>query len=205
MEKHEPLFCPSWLHADWSLIPSHMQHSIKIYVERGLSGGSFLYAVLCGDLAQAVARADHINSECLKDYVSFLSIYAPSACWGAKEKVEAWIDRGGLSGTTPPTPNGKPRIFAFVNGGSPGWYSGAAIAEDGTVLPAGHVSSTPEWSRHDMGADGTSTWKHDIYSLHYPHGFQVEWVENVKEHLVLWPIIEKLKTESAAMKAEKVT
>lgn len=194
---HEKLECPSWAGADWSLIPEHCQSGVREFIERGLPPGGFLTAVLGGDLGDASARADHINASRLGDYAAFLRMYAPAEAWGTRENFQHWCERGGLAGRAPATDTGKPKIFAFVNGGSPGWYSGAAIAEDGTHLPTGHCSSSPEWSRHDMGADGRSTWKHDIYAAHYPDGFQVEWVEDVKSHPILWPLIERLKAEAA--------
>lgn len=93
-----------------------------------------------------------------------------------------------------------PKIYAFVNG-SAGFgrdVVSAAIAADGTVLPASHVSSGPGWARHDMGADGHCTWKHDVYAAHHPDGFDVEWVEDVKAHPVLADLIAKLNAEAAA-------
>lgn len=194
----EKLECPSWSEADWSIIPEHCREGVRNFVERGLPGGSFLSSVFAGDLSGASARADSINAARLHDYTTFLSRYAPAEAWGTPENYQRWCQRGGLNGTAPSTDTGKPKIFAFINGGSPGWYSGAAIAEDGTVLPASHVSSSPGWARHDMGANGQSEWKHDVYAAHYPDGFQVEWVENVKEHPVLWPLIERLNAEAPA-------
>lgn len=87
------------------------------------------------------------------------------------------------------------KIFAFVNGMYPMGYVGAAIAEDGTILPVSHCSSSVSRARRDMGADGHCTWKHDVYAAHYPDGFEVEWVENVREHPVLRNIIERLNAD----------
>ena len=55
-----------------------------------------------------------------------------------------------------------------------GDVAGFALAEDGTVL-AHHLSSSIEFSRHDMGL--TSDWKHDEYKEHYPDGYELEWVD----------------------------
>lgn len=52
---------------------------------------------------------------------------------------------------------------------------GIALAEDGTCL-AQHLSSTVEWSIHDMGF--SSEWKHDDYKAHYPDGFVLEWISD---------------------------
>jgi hypothetical protein len=67
-----------------------------------------------------------------------------------------------------------PRIYAFVNGGSPGWYLVSALTEDGEFI-AGHACSHPSFGPHDMGV--TSDWKHDHYRERYPGGYVVVWVE----------------------------
>jgi hypothetical protein len=53
--------------------------------------GDFLMAVLEGNLAEAVIRADRTNLELLPVYVMWLHKMAPSASWGTKEKVQAWL------------------------------------------------------------------------------------------------------------------
>jgi hypothetical protein len=72
-----------------------------------------------------------------------------------------------------------PKIYGFVNGGSPGWYNVAAVTEDGLCV-AGHLCSHPSYGQHDIGV--TSNWKHEIYRKHYPDGFDVEWVADVSAH-----------------------
>lgn len=52
---------------------------------------------------------------------------------------------------------------------------GQALAEDGTGL-ASHLSSSEDWSRHDMGLTGD--WKHDIYDEHYPQGYELIWIDD---------------------------
>lgn len=76
-------------------------------------------------------------------------------------------------------PEGKPKIYCFVNGGRPGWYDVIALHEDGNCL-AGHACSAPCWGPHDMGV--TSDWKHETYWKFYPEGFVLEWVEDPKGH-----------------------
>ena len=75
----------------------------------------------------------------------------------------------------------KPKVYAFINGGRGNMLFPCALAEDGKVL-AGHCSSSPGWARHDMGADGHCTWKHELYAAHYPQGFEVEWVDDPTTH-----------------------
>jgi hypothetical protein len=53
-------------------------------------------------------------------------------------------------------------------------FAGYALAEDGECI-AGHISSSVEWSRHDMGL--TSTKKHDAYRAKYPGGYELEWID----------------------------
>jgi hypothetical protein len=73
------------------------------------------------------------------------------------------------------------KIYCFNNGGSSGWMSAVAIAEDGHCL-AGHTCSHEGYMRHDLGMDG-STWKHENYDKHYGAGnWELEWVENPKKH-----------------------
>ena len=197
METREKITCAAYDNANWNLIPEHMRAGMKDYIESGCQPGSFLTAVLEGRLREACARADHINAVRIDDYAAFLRQHVPNGSHGSPENYRAWIARGGLNGTQPADDNGKPKIYAFANGrGVMGW-SGAAIAEDGTPLKAGHCSSSEEWLRHDMGADGRSDWKHKIYREHYPDGFQVEWVSyaDTKTHPVLGPIIERLNAE----------
>lgn len=81
----------------WSLIPEHMHDGVQRYIEHGILPGSFLYAVLCNDLTEAVMNADSINANHLVGYIKFLSAYCPSECWGTPERVAAWHLNGGLN------------------------------------------------------------------------------------------------------------
>lgn len=73
-----------------------------------------------------------------------------------------------------------PKIFAWVNGGKgTDMQSVNAMAEDGHFL-AGHMSSAEFWAKHDIGI--TSDWKHDLYKAHYPDGYELEWVEDARNH-----------------------
>lgn len=67
---------------------------------------------------------------------------------------------------------------------------GRAVTEDGTVLDADHPSSSPEWSRSDMEADGKPDLKHErVYAVAYPGGFRVEWVDEPMDHPVVGPML----------------
>lgn len=67
----------------------------------------------------------------------------------------------------------KPTIYAFVNGGSPGWLSVMALAEDGEYL-AGHISSNVGWAQHDIDTDP----KHELYRKKYPDGYEFKWLDS---------------------------
>jgi hypothetical protein len=71
----------------------------------------------------------------------------------------------------------EPKIYVFLTGRweRTGDVMSAALAEDGTGL-GGHLSSSESWAKHDMGV--TSNRKHEGYREHYPHGYEVVWLDN---------------------------
>lgn len=73
------------------MLPDHMQGAMERYIEHGMLPGSFLTAVLENDLFEAVGRADEVNKYSLPQYVMFLYNYAPSGCYGSREKIERWV------------------------------------------------------------------------------------------------------------------
>lgn len=88
-----------------------------------------------------------------------------------------------------------PWIIGFNNGGSPGWFSAVAIAEDGHVL-AGHICSEESYMYHDLGIVEGATWKHDKYQEYYPDGYRMDFVpynqlKNGEKHEVLEKAIER--------------
>ncbi len=101
-------------------------------------------------------------------------------------------------------PHGKsiddpPVTYGFNNGGSPGWYSGVLIAEDGTCL-GGHVCSHEGYMPHDLGVlDGARPDRHETFLKHYPDGYRMEFVgfDDVKDHPKLWPILTAIKQQPA--------
>lgn len=70
-------------------------------------------------------------------------------------------------------------IYVFCNGclGSD-WHNAAALSDEGLFLE-GHVCSSHAWIPHDMGE--TSLWKHETYRAAYPDGFEVVYIEDVKD------------------------
>lgn len=73
-------------------IPDYMQHAILDYVNKGHIPGDFLQAVICNDLREAVGRADENNIGQLPAYMNYFYNYAPYACWGSRENMEAWVE-----------------------------------------------------------------------------------------------------------------
>lgn len=83
---------------DYTRLPPHMQDTARLYVERGIPGGSFFTAVVCNDLIGAFSRADDDNTAAMRDWVMWLHNEAPVGCYGSPEMVAAWTKQGGLAG-----------------------------------------------------------------------------------------------------------
>jgi len=73
-------------------IPARMMGGIRRYIERGISPGGFLTAVICNNLAEAVARADDENISNLPAYIAYFYNEAPTPCWGNRENMERWVE-----------------------------------------------------------------------------------------------------------------
>ena len=77
---------------DYSLIPEHMRHGMKLYLDAGIMPGGFLTAVLHNNLIDAFRYADDINMAALRDWAQFIYWEIPSQAWGSPEKVEKWCE-----------------------------------------------------------------------------------------------------------------
>lgn len=88
------------MHIDYSRLPEHMRDPFRLYIEKGIPGGSFLTAVVSNDLKGAFGRADDINRARMFDTVAFLVNEAPIGSYGSPERVADWINHGGLEGLT---------------------------------------------------------------------------------------------------------
>jgi len=88
-------------------LPDYMRDGVIEYIEHGRVPGDFLMGVFENNFTEAVARADMINSSLLVVWAAFLHTYAPSGCWGSREKVRAWVERRGLQG---PDKTGKRKV-----------------------------------------------------------------------------------------------
>lgn len=70
-----------------------------------------------------------------------------------------------------------PVIYGFNNGGSPGWFQGVLLAQDGTVL-GGHCCSDEGYMYEDLGIlEGTRLDRHETFQKHYPDGYRMEFVK----------------------------
>jgi len=81
---------------DYSMLPEHMQYTAKLYVERGIEPGGFMYAILCNDFVAAAGQADQTNQRHLFEWAVWLSNELPRSAWGSVERVDAWIEKGGF-------------------------------------------------------------------------------------------------------------
>lgn len=72
-------------------IPSHMIGGLYRYVAHRIEPGSFLMAVMENDLMEALACADDININCLKNYGMFIYNHVPADCHGSPKIVAAWL------------------------------------------------------------------------------------------------------------------
>lgn len=78
-------------HTRYSEVRPDTLDSIDLYVMHGIPTGSFLEAVLCNDLMEAMGRADMGNRMTLFEICDYVYNETPSACHGSQEKVRAWL------------------------------------------------------------------------------------------------------------------
>ena len=77
---------------NYSKLPVGLQDGMQRYIEHGISGGSFLNAVLENNLFSAVMRADVTNLKELPSIVKWIHWEIPSSSHGSELTVKAWID-----------------------------------------------------------------------------------------------------------------
>lgn len=82
----------------YELIPEHMRQGTKLYIENGITPGSFLFFLLADEKwSDVLAMADSVNSASMYQWRQFVS-GIPMACWGSRENVQRWMDHGGYNG-----------------------------------------------------------------------------------------------------------
>lgn len=77
-------------------IPEHIRAGMGRYVRHGVQPGSFLTAVVCNNLAGALAHGDRSCTANLRLIVDWFYNEVPASCWGTPEKMKAWMKQGGL-------------------------------------------------------------------------------------------------------------
>lgn len=78
------------------LVPPHLHAGIRGDVLHGQPVGDFLTACFANDFREAVGRADETSLTGILEISRFLYLHVPAACWGSREHVRAWQERGGL-------------------------------------------------------------------------------------------------------------
>lgn len=74
---------------DWS-IGQHMMDGIKRYLCEFIPPGSFLTAIICNNLKEAVGRADGENIRNIPAFVSFFYNEAPLNSWGSIDDMNEY-------------------------------------------------------------------------------------------------------------------
>ncbi len=83
---------------NYSLLPDYMQEGMRLYMERGIPTGDFLFYILSNNFVAAGAQADSYNQHRLFDYCNFLYNEAPTISWGKEETVWTWMKHHGFVG-----------------------------------------------------------------------------------------------------------
>jgi len=77
---------------DYSKLPPGLRHAMSEYIDHNILHGGFLYAVLSNNLRDSVQLADSHNLPRIPEIVEWLFSYAPSECWGSRERVDNWCN-----------------------------------------------------------------------------------------------------------------
>jgi hypothetical protein len=110
---------------NYERLPEHDREGARMWIENGVLPGDFLRAVISNNLKLAFMYADEINTERMKDIVSFWYNEAPMDCWGSEEKVTKWFSHSGFAGIHPGTGGLSSRRLYILqtteNGGARGF------------------------------------------------------------------------------------
>jgi len=79
-------------------VPEYMHGGYRRYLVDGIEPGDFVFSVLSNDLKGAFQQADHENTAAMKEHVTLCYWHLPADAQGSREKVIAWIKKGGLNG-----------------------------------------------------------------------------------------------------------
>ncbi len=79
---------------DDRLVPDHTKSALERYWTHGYEPGSFLGSLLCGDVFNAILRADPWNKEALGPIVEYIMRKAPRGSYGSVALYQDWVNRG---------------------------------------------------------------------------------------------------------------
>lgn len=79
---------------EFTEIPDHTVEALDRYWNYGFSPGSFLGTLLCGDVYNAIFRADTWNKRHLGSIVEYIVRKSPRGSYGSQELVQDWINHG---------------------------------------------------------------------------------------------------------------
>jgi hypothetical protein len=74
---------------DYAGLPESHRQAVMLYIEHGCDPGYGLTLILCNDL-RAVVCVDDRTAQALPQIYRWLVNHAPSRCWWAIAKVDAW-------------------------------------------------------------------------------------------------------------------
>lgn len=77
----------------YALIPRPIRRAIDGHALHGRPTGGFVRAVLENDLIEAFILADESSTAALRGIVFYVYHEIPSACWGSRKKVKAWLEK----------------------------------------------------------------------------------------------------------------
>lgn len=78
--------------------PEEFWGGFKRYVMHGLKPGSYLRAFFEGDLHEVCRRGGEDHLKKMWPMVMYLHNNCPPVCYGSFDRVQDWIDNGGLNG-----------------------------------------------------------------------------------------------------------
>ena len=74
-------------------VPHHMRDGLMRYFNNNIECGSYMNAVLEGDLYRALQSADVVNRMHIVTTAKWIAYFAPSGSFGSKEAVSMWLER----------------------------------------------------------------------------------------------------------------
>lgn len=76
----------------------YFRDQIIDYICNGTVSGSFMFALMTGDLYKTIQKADDTNKLQIVQLAEWIYSHAPTGCYGSDEKVREWNQNNGLLG-----------------------------------------------------------------------------------------------------------